>query len=74
MGYFSELQVDIMEMAKDLGDATGEDADTIMTISRVLEVAPEEVEYILNSDYDQDPREYAERSADLDAEFYGEYQ
>ena len=71
MGYFSNLQIDIMDMARDLGDARGQDADTILTISRVLEITPQEVEYVLSGDCDIDPEEYAERSADLDAIYYG---
>lgn len=68
MGYFSGLQIDIMTMAHDMGDDYGEDAETIKVISRVLQVTPEEVQYVLSAEYDAD---YAERSADLDAEHYG---
>lgn len=69
MGYFKQLEVEIMEMAHDMGDDFGEDADTILTISRVLDVTPEEVEYVLSGDCD---REFYDLSADLDAIHYGE--
>lgn len=71
MGYFKDLEVEIMDMARDLGDDYGQDADTILTISRVLKVSPEEVQRVLDTDYDQDPAEYAEIAADLDAIHYG---
>lgn len=71
MGYFSNLEIEIMEMAHDLGDDFGQDADTILTISRVLQINPLEVQRVLLADHDGDPAEYAERSADLDADYYG---
>jgi hypothetical protein len=71
MGYFSNLEIEIMDMARDLGDPRGENADTVLTVSRLLEVPPLDVQHILHGDPDEDPREYAERSADLDAEYYG---
>ena len=54
MGYFSGLQIDIMTMAHDMGDDYGEDAETIKVISRVLQVTPEEVQYVLSAEYDAD--------------------
>ena len=71
MGYFANLEIEIMEMAHDMGDDFGEDAETIMVISRVLNVSPEEVQQVLCADHDEDPREYAEHAADLDAVHYG---
>lgn len=71
MGYFANLEIEIMEMARDMGDDFGEDAETVKVISRVLDVSPEEVQQVLASDYDQDPAEYAEIAADLDAIHYG---
>jgi len=43
----------------------------VITIARILEMRPEDVQEILSADYDEDPREFAERAADLDAEYYG---
>ena len=71
MGYFDNLHYDIMEMAHDMGDDFGEDAETIMVISRVLDVSPEEVQRVLSADHDEDPYEYAENAADEDAIYYG---
>lgn len=71
MGYFANLEVEIMTMAHDMGDDFGEDAETVKVISRVLEVSPLEVQRVLSADYDDDPEEYAERSADEDAIYYG---
>lgn len=58
MGYFANLEVEIMTMARDMGDEFGEDAETILTISRVLGVAPEEVQRVLEGDPDRDSDEY----------------
>lgn len=54
MGYFANLEVEIMSMAHNMGDDFGEDAETILTISRVLDVAPEEVQRVLEGDPDYD--------------------
>lgn len=71
MGYFANLELEIMEMAHDMGDDFGDDAETIKVISRVLNVSPEEVQRVLSADFDEDPYEYAEDAADLDAIHYG---
>jgi len=71
MGYFKDLEIEVMSMAHDMGDDFGDDANTVITIARILEMRPEDVQEILSADYDEDPREFAERSADLDAEYYG---
>jgi hypothetical protein len=71
MGYFANLEIEIMEMAQELGDGYGDNAETIKIISRALDVPAEEVQRVLDEDYDMDPREYAEESADLDAVHYG---
>lgn len=55
MGYFKDVEIEIMEMAHDMGDDFGQDAETILTISRVLEVPAEIVQDILEGDYDRDP-------------------
>lgn len=54
MGYFKDVEVEIMTMAHDMGDDYGQDADTILIISRALEVPPEEVQRVLEGDPDRD--------------------
>jgi hypothetical protein len=54
MGYFANLELEIMDMARDLGDAQGQDAETILIISRNLNVAPEEVQRVLEEEADLD--------------------
>jgi hypothetical protein len=54
MGYYKDLEVEIMSMAHDMGDDFGEDAETIKIISRALDVSPEEVQRVLESDSDRD--------------------
>ena len=54
MGYFANLELEIMDMARDLGDAQGQDAETILIISRNLNVAPAEVQRVLGEDADLD--------------------
>ena len=55
MGYFDELHQEIMSMAHDMGDDFGQDAETVITISRILEVPVEVVQEVLEGDYDRDP-------------------
>lgn len=71
MGYNTELEIEIMSDAHDMGDDFGEDAETILTLARVHQVSPQEVERILSGGSDVDPAEYAEEQADLDAMYYG---
>jgi len=54
MGYFANLELEIMDMARDLGDAQGQDAETILIISRNLNVAPAEVQRVLGEEADLD--------------------
>ncbi len=63
MGYFKDLELEIREMDFN-GMPLQAIADTVgLSVKQVLE--------ILESDFDQDPQEYAETAADLDADFYG---
>jgi len=63
MGHFANLELEIMEMAHDMGDDYGQDAETIMIISRNLGVAPEEVQRVLEGDPDYNPAD------DMDGDF-----
>ena len=63
MGHFANLEVEIMEMAHDMGDDFGDDAETILIISRNLGVAPEEVQRVLEGDPDYNPAD------DMDGDF-----
>jgi hypothetical protein len=58
MGYFKDVEIEIMTMAHDMGDDFGDDADTILTIARALDLAPEIVQDVLQGDADRDPEEY----------------
>jgi hypothetical protein len=63
MGYFKNLEIEIREMdfngmpLQAIADQVG------LSVKQVLE--------ILDAECDEDPREYAENAADLDANFYG---
>ena len=63
MGYFKNLEIEIREMdfngmpLQAIADQVG------LSVKQVLE--------ILDAEYDEDPREYAENAANLDADFYG---
>lgn len=72
MGYFSNLEIEIIDLARELGDEHGMDAETIKFISRVLDITPAEVQRVLFADHDEDPAEYSENAADEDAIYYGE--
>lgn len=58
MGYFANLELEIMEMAHDMGDDFGEDAETILTIARVLDLPAETVQAVLEGDPDRDVDDY----------------
>ncbi len=63
MGYFKQLEVEIREMDFN-GMPVQSIADTVgLSVKQVLD--------ILDADFDDDPYEYAENAADLDADFYG---
>jgi hypothetical protein len=63
MGYFKELEIEIREM--DFKGYTPQKiADTVgLSVKQIVD--------LLESDFDEDPMEYAERAADLDADYYG---
>jgi len=63
MGYFKDLEIEIREMDFK-GLSVQQIADTVgLSVKQVVE--------LLESDFDQDPMEYAENAADLDADYYG---
>ena len=63
MGYFKDLEIEIREM--DFKGYTPQKiADTVgLSVKQVID--------LLESDFDEDPMEYAEHAADLDADYYG---
>lgn len=63
MGYFKELEIEIREM-----DFKGY---TPQQIADTVGLGVKQIVDLLESDFDEDPYEYAERAADLDANFYG---
>lgn len=70
MGYFSDLQIEVLDLY-----ASGLSVENISKQTGVIESVVKE---IIESDFDyssldadiQDPAEYAEYSADLDADYY----
>ena len=67
MSAMSELVLEIQEMAHDMGDDYGFDAETVLTISRVLQVPVETVQAALDTaDIDAD-YDYDDVDADADA-------
>ena len=63
MGYFKNLEIEIREMDF-MGRTPQQIADTVgLSIKQIVE--------LLESDFDNDPMEYAEHAANLDADFYG---
>jgi hypothetical protein len=63
MGYFKELEIEIREMDFK-GYSPQKIADTVgLSVKQIVD--------LLESDFDEDPMEYAERAADLDADYYG---
>lgn len=63
MGYFKNLEIEIREMDFQ-GYTPQKIADTVgLSVKQVID--------LLESDFDEDPIEYAENAADLDADYYG---
>ena len=63
MGYFKDLEIEIREMDFQ-GYTPQKIADTVgLSVKQVID--------LLESDLDEDPMEYAENAADLDADYYG---
>lgn len=66
MGYFKNLEIEIREMDF-RGVSVHQIADTVgLSVKQIVD--------ILDSDFDDDPYEYAEQAADLDADYYGNMQ
>ena len=63
MGYFKDLEIEIREM--DFKGYTPQKiADTVgLSVKQIVD--------LLESDFDEDPLEYADHAADLDADYYG---
>jgi hypothetical protein len=63
VGYFKNLEIEIREMDFQ-GYTPQKIADTVgLSVKQVID--------LLESDFDEDPIEYAENAADLDADYYG---
>jgi hypothetical protein len=63
VGYFKDLEIEIREMDFQ-GYTPQKIADTVgLSVKQVID--------LLESDFDEDPMEYAENAADLDADYYG---
>ena len=69
MGYFSNLQIEVMERAEQLGDTYGERLEVLEQIAAEFDITPEEVQTILQGEYDGDsPDEEYDDSMDGDHE------
>ena len=63
MGYFSNLEVEVMDLAHEGVD--------VCTIANITGLSVHNIEDIIQGDPDIDPAEFMELSADIDAEYYG---
>ena len=68
MGKMKNLAIDIQHMARNLNDPWGVSEETADYIAGVMQISTAEVQAVLDMSV---PKEYAEHSADLDAEYYG---
>lgn len=67
MGKIKDIAIDIMQMAEQIGDPYGFENETADYIATQLQISVDEVQAFL----DMMTQEYADRAADLDAEYYG---
>ena len=68
MGKVKNLAIEIMQLAEQVGDPWGFLEETADYIATDLQISTAEVQAVLDMSV---PKEYAEQSADLDAEYYG---
>ena len=54
MGYFKELEIQIMSMAHDMGDDFGFEDETVDYIACELQISKDEVREVLSADHDSD--------------------
>jgi len=70
MNTTKDIDAAILAIAQLLGDPYGFEMDTVDYIASELQISTDEVQEVLNNDSIAAMLEYAERSADLDAEHY----
>lgn len=68
MGKMKDINIGIIEMARQIGDPYGFENETIDYIASEFQISIDEVQAVLDMAV---PQEYAEQAADLDAEYYG---
>lgn len=68
MGKMKDINIGIMEMAEQIGDPYGFETETADYIATEFQISIDEVQAVLDMAV---PQEYADRAADLDAEYYG---
>ena len=68
MGKMKNLAIEIMQMAEKIGDPWGFSDETADYIAGEMQISTAEVQAVLDMSV---PKEYAEHSADLDADYYG---
>ena len=69
MGFFSNRQIEIITLHASGISMINIASQTGATLQEVMDVIDNDPDYGFDGDI-EDPREYAELSADLDAEFY----
>lgn len=67
MGKMKDMAIGIMEMAEQIGDPYGFNNETADYIATELQISVDEVQAFL----DMMAEQYANKAADLDAEYYG---
>ena len=68
MGKMKNLAIEIRQMAEQIGDPWGFLEETADYIAGEMQISTAEVQAVLDMSV---PKEYAEQSADLDADYYG---
>lgn len=68
MGKVKNIAISIMEMAQQIGDPYGFENETVDYIAGELQISVDEVQAVLDMAV---PEQYANKAADLDADYYG---
>ena len=72
MGYFSNLEVEVLSLHASGVSMANIAAQTDLSVQQVMDIIDNDPDFGAGDADIVDPREYAEQAADLDAEYFGQ--